>query len=447
MPKKQPKRRAWRKAKIEDVEEAVEDERLVKKLKHVGGAPKSKKAKKQKEPEGADAAKADEASDEEGELDGLFTVDTSGSGEGLSAKTRREIARAKLFPAKGPNIGLSASEELKVARAENRLKVGAQKKPTKGPEVYDLWGADATAAAKAKASSASAAFPQIRKRKYEPVKVPGTLHKKVGVAPAVLPAHEGQSMNPDINAYEDLACTAAASFLEKEKENAALDRKMRPLTHGLKEALGADAVKGLSETDKVEKLRGLVGSAAAEGDDDDEELDGSIGAPKKNKQKSQSFRNKEKKRKVTDELASQETAQRRMEKSVGGVGALLKDIREQEEIQRKRKEQKAEIRREKHRLEAEEGVVPRERRLGKTTFVEQAAVIPDVASASRGMRAARLKGSAIHERLSSIARRGLINAPPEASKAELVRHSKKNARVKKSRRFISPLMRENLLNR
>ena len=60
---------------------------------------------------------------------------------------------------------------------------------------------------------------RIRKQpKPTPVHTPRSLHQKVSNAPAVLPAHEGQSVNPQNEAYEDLACMAAAKELEREEE-------------------------------------------------------------------------------------------------------------------------------------------------------------------------------------------------------------------------------------
>lgn len=118
MGKKTKPKSKWRKADIEDVEEALEDERLVKKMKrHDGG--------------GGDDG------------DDLFTVDTKGSFEGISKKSRREIARAKIFPPKRGNIGFTASEEGKIARAERQVEASRRPKPQEAPEVFDLWATPA----------------------------------------------------------------------------------------------------------------------------------------------------------------------------------------------------------------------------------------------------------------------------------------------------------------
>merc|ERR1719188_1623706 len=93
----------------------------------------------------------------------------------------------------------------------------------------------------------------VRQQPLPPAsRVPKTLHQKVGVAPAVLPAHEGQSVNPDGEAYEDLACMAAAKELEREQEDENLDRKLHPMNHALRQAFGADEVKAMDDETKIQ---------------------------------------------------------------------------------------------------------------------------------------------------------------------------------------------------
>lgn len=431
MVKKEPKRRAWRKAKIEDVEDANEDDRLVKRLKSQGGGKKRKGAPVDGEEDEADAGEEEAGGDE------LFTVDTAGSSEGISMRQRRIIARERLFPTKPERLGMSAAEAAKVERAEKRLPGVKLPSRPKGPEVFDLWGAPATANTAA-SSKPSEDFLCIRARKYLPHSVPGTVNQKVGKAPAVVPAHEGQSANPEASAYEDLACTAAARELEREQAEEELDRKIRPLTHSLRDLAGPEALKGLSDAEKVELYRKLMLKERAE----DEAEDISLREGRGGHEKSQAQKNRKKKQKVKEEHESQKAQQRRLEKSVGEVGALLKELKAEDDIVATRKQYRSQLAAEKLRMEREEGVVPRRRRLGRTNFVERALVVPDADTARKGFRAARLKGSAIHERLSSIMRRGMLPAPPEASRSEAVRHGKRNVRKQKMRKYISPLLRD-----
>lgn len=412
MVKKQPKKRGWRKADIGDVEDAMEDDRLVDKLKR--GSVKGK---------GQD--------DEEGEL---FTVDTEGSKEHLSAKTRREIARAKLFPPKAPKIGLSASEEAKIARAEGALKTGKSQPSSsskKGPDVFDLWDAP---------------IAPVKKTFHHPPpkQTPKTLHQKVSAAPAVLPAHEGQSMNPQTEAYEELLCTAAAKQLEAEREDEALDRKMRPFTYELRDLVGEEALKGKSEEEKTQLYQSLKGQQAAEGEEDE---GGAAANALKLRLKSQAQRNKERKRKDLDAKQAQQRAQRKLAKSVGDLGAIQKEMMEEEDLQAKKREYKLTQRQKRKELEEKEGVVPHTRRLGRTKFKEEALVVPDAEAASKGLRGMPLKSSAVKERLSSIVRRGMLPAPLSASRGDVIRFKKAKNRLKNSRKYKSPLLRDNLLLR
>merc|ERR1712087_851734 len=93
-------------------------------------------------------------------------------------------------------------------------------------------------------------------------------HQKVGLAPVVLPAHEGQSMNPETAAFEDLACLAAAKHIEQEQESEAIDRKMKPMTHALRDAVGAEALKNMTEEEKVEKFKALMCQGAGGAEDE-----------------------------------------------------------------------------------------------------------------------------------------------------------------------------------
>eukprot|EP00443_Scrippsiella_acuminata_P023495 CAMPEP_0115273076 /NCGR_PEP_ID=MMETSP0270-20121206/54956_1 /TAXON_ID=71861 /ORGANISM="Scrippsiella trochoidea, Strain CCMP3099" /LENGTH=433 /DNA_ID=CAMNT_0002689511 /DNA_START=48 /DNA_END=1345 /DNA_ORIENTATION=- len=429
MVKTNQKRKQWRKAKIEDVEDALEDDRLIDKLKR-----KSIKGK----------ASADEMPE-------LFTVDTAGSCEGLSGASRRAIARAKIFPDKGPKLGLTATEEAKIARAENRLTAGrAAKRRAVDPEVFDLW-AEPSAAEKTKlaAEKEEQRASTVRRAALSaPNKAPKTLYQKVSAAPAVLPAHEGQSMNPEAKAFEDVACTAAARELEREQENETLDRKMRPMTAALRDAAGADAVKNMDEEAKVKAFRAMACPSAAAAQEGDWEEDGPAGEVRRNKQhvKAQSQRNREKKRKIIDAKQEQIRAQKRLEKSVGELGAINKELKQKTEWEEGRREYRKSMREKQKHLEATEGIVPKGRRLGRTKFAEETIVVPDAEAASKGLRAMPLKGgTAIHERISSIMRRGMLPAPPEISRQEVVRRKKKISKLRKGRKFISPLLRDNVL--
>lgn len=438
MGKKEPKKRKWRKNNLEDVEEALEDERLVNKI-----AKKTRLGK---------TSVADEVGD------ALFTEDTKGSGDGLNVRTRRELARAKIFPPKAPKLDMSATEELKVARAESQLqaaRAGSAKGPKKQePDVFDLWGSPATKPP----SAAQQAFPGIRMQALtKPSKAPQTLHQKVGIAPAVLPAHEGQSMNPEASAFEDVACMAAAKQLEKEHELEAQDRKMHPVSHQLRDVAGNEAFRNMDEESRMALFKKLSYQRAGGAVDEDpgpEDGDGTVAVIRRMsalKKKSQAVRNSKKKQKHLDGLQKQRQERTALEKSVGQVGSLLKELKEVDELHGKRRKYKQELRA-KRAAEEKEGVsVPKKgHRLGRNAFQEEEVLVPDsgAVGASKGLRAMPLQSCAVRERLSSIMRRGLLPPPADhAAKGEAGRVKRRNARVKNGRRFVSPLLRDNLMLR
>lgn len=421
MGKKQPKKRAWRKADISDVEEAIEDERLVAKLKKQADQGQRKSSNETEE---------------------LFTIDTSGSFDGVSAKSRRELARAKLFPPKGPNIGMTASEEGKIARAEQRLDVRRTNK--KADETFDLWAAPTAAEVTKKAleDEQVGGFNIRRNPKHVPLSIPKTLHQKVSAAPAVIPAHEGQSVNPESEAFEDLACMAAARQLEHEREVELFEQRLQPITA----ALRSHGVEGLDQMDDETKLKTyrslILDSDAQQREGESDEVFQRRLA--KMKLKSQAQRNKQRKQRVLNTKQARLKAQQKLDKSVGEVGAILKDIKQKEEEREERKKYREALRAKQKELEMTEGKVPSTRRLGKIKFSEQDIAVPTAEALGSGLRGMPLKASAVKDRLSSILRRGLLPALPDANQRHENFHRKK---IKVRRKFKSPLLREKALLR
>jgi len=407
-------KRAWRKADVDDVEEALEDERLVSKMKQ----------------------QAHKGKNNNDDVTSLFTVDTSGSAAGLSKLSKREAARARLFPPKAPKLGYSASELAKIGRAEGQLKPKKNIAKT-DPEVFDMWSSGPPVSA-----ATSEDVSTSRVRRPATVKRPRTLEYRPSVAPAVIPAKEGQSVNPSQTSFEDIACLAAAKELEKEREDAELGRKMRPISAELADAVPAETLKGLDDEAKMNLYQSLTlkGNAEAETEGNDED-----GQRLSGKRKSQAQRNKEKKRKDIDVRQSQLQTQKKLEKSVGEVGAILRDMREKDEWYKNRKEYRMSQRKKRRELEATEGVVPKTRRLGRNfTVVDEVLAVPDVMDGAKSLRSMPLKVSAIQDRMGSIVRRGLLPAPPAATRAETDRHKKTIKRLKRTRKFRSPLLREGL---
>jgi len=408
----------FRKAQIEDVEDALEDDRRIFKMK--------------KNP-------TDEGDDE------LFTVDTKGSSEGLSRSSRREIARAKIFPKKGPNIGLNASEEGKVARAEKQVEASRKPKAAADPEVFDLWGAPAPSTQ----VNLHSGFSRVRsvQKNRAPIRVPGTVNQKVGLAPAVLPAHEGQSVNPQREAYEDLACMAAAAELEREREHDETNRKLKPMTHELIEAVGIERFREMSEEEKFSLYKSLHSRKSAGEEGDEEGKLSEKARAKKWNQKSQAYRNKKKKRRGADSQQEQAKAQQRLDRSVGEVPNMLKGMKEHDEWRTDRKEYRESLRAKRRELEATTGIVPKKRKIGGGQYVEEAAIVPDAESGAKGLRSMPLRSSAIRERLSSVVRRGMLPPPSEATREKQNWYKRKNNKLRRGKKFLSPLLKDNLLLR
>jgi hypothetical protein len=422
---KATKKRTWRKADIADVEEGLEEARAVKKLKRQGAEGGAK--------EGG-----------EGELDELFTIDTAGSGEGLSKKTKRELARARLFPNKGPNLGLSAAEEMKVEKHEAKLDAPPNPKssPPKVIANYDLWSAPAPS--NSTLPLAAKNFAQLRGRKYAATKVPKTLNQKVSTAPAVVPAHEGQSMNPELGAYEDVACAAAAVQLEKERVAEEINRKIKPMTHELRDTISGEEWKEMSEEDKVQKFRALI---CKSGTGDAGAATGKPASHIKHRHKSQAHKNRDAAKKVQDEHERAAKQQDKLERSVGDLGAIMKELKQREAWEKDRRDYRESRKAAAGKLEKINGIVPKRRRLGTALFEENAQHVPDAAAAAKGLRAMPLKSSALQERVASIMRRGMLPATPEATHADLRRRGKAKKLIAKRRKPISPLLRDNLMLR
>jgi len=254
-------------------------------------------------------------------------------------------------------------------------------------------------------------------------------------------------MNPHREAYEDLACMAAAAELERERDEEELSRKMYPMRHELIDAVGHEKFKEMSEEEKMalyRKLNKNNSSGSAEGLDAEGNY---LKESKRWKQKSQATKSKKKRRKGLDAHEEQEKAKLRLEKQVGDVGTLMKGLQDESEWRQSRKEYRLSQRAKRKELESTEGVVPKKRKIGGGRYAEEAAILPDADSGARGMRAMPLRTSAIKERLASVVRRGLLPPPSENTRETANFHRKKNNKIRRSKKFMSPLLRDNLLLR
>jgi len=339
-------------------------------------------------------------------------------------------------------LGLSASEEYKLARVEDKLE-RQRPQPKRPNAAFDLWGS-------APEKNEEPEFPLLRLEAMalmRPKSVPKNMHSKPSKAPAVLPAHEGQSMNPMDAAYEEVVCMAAAQQIEREQDKEITERKMQPLTNELSDLLGKEKVEQMTEEEKVRAYKEhFYHVSSREEDQDDENNAGEAGSQSravKNKEKMQSKRNKTVRRKDLDGLQKQELERRKLEKSVGELGAIKKQIKEDEDQLQARRDYRERMLAKRKQSEMEDGKVPHNRKLGKHKFRDQTIIVPDSEGLNKGLRSMPLQSCAIQERVSSIMRQGMLPAPPQLTKDEVNKKRQERIRIRRSRKFISPLMRKN----
>lgn len=281
-----------------------------------------------------------------------------------------------------------------------------------------------------------------------PEKVPGTMHQRVSKAPAVLVAHEGQSVNPAQEAFEDLACTEAALEIEKEREKSNLDRLARPILHTLLDHYSSEEVKAMDETTRFAKFRELSGGSVADAEDGGyQEKDGLLAGLKKlQRRKTKAERNKQRRAQLNRQRLSEEQREKEFLKSVGKVGHFLKDIDQEEEEGKAKKEYKTALKRQEEMEEITKGVIPKSRRIGKHKYREAAKELPLVENGERtGLRQMKMVGSALNDRVQSVYRQGLLEMKPEATRHNYRRVQKGIRKRDKNRKFVNPLLKDGSL--
>lgn len=419
----QERKKKWKKVNIEDVEEALEDERITKRL----------------------AKKMGDGTEE------LFTIDTTGD-LGKKPKTygsRKAAAQSKILSWKRERVGTSANEIAKIERADagtsmresTKRKLKAETLNENSP--FDIWAVDAKAVAPKAKMHLPASSGMLEKR---PVKVPKTLGKKISDAPAIVVPHEGQSINPSAENYDDLAFKITADEMEKQFQEQALDRKLKPVTHTLRELADPKDLEGLDEKGKLELFRRLtLGADSHEIQDNDAEQgeEGSITIGKNGvlqKRKTQAERNKDKRRKLREQQQLKEQKEKKLSKSVGAIGSMLKEMKTKSEDSKTKAAFNKEAKARDKELE-KKGII-KKMKIGRIYYEEKSADIPESADAGKkGLRAVSLRGQAIEDRISSVFRRGMLQQPPASSKLQMHR-IKKHTRAKLvKRKFISPLLK------
>lgn len=420
----QQRKKKWKKVNVEDVEEAMEDDRITRKLAkkmEMGGV----------------------VSEE------LFTIDTAGDlgKEKPSSSSKKAAAKEKIASWKTPRVGRSANEIAKIERAaagtsmRESTKRKLQAEAANENVAFDVWGADASSVAPKTKRYLHTANGHLEKRA---VKVPKTLGKRISDAPAVVAPHEGQSLNPTTGAYSDLAWSITDKEMEKQFQEQALDRKLKPVTHTLKELADPKELKGLDEKGKLALFRKLtLGAEHAEINDEHEEnADGKVTVGKNGvlqKRKTQAERNKDKRRRLREQQEKKEAQEKKLGKSVGAIGTMLKDMKAKTEESKVKKASNKEAKAKEKELE-KKGIV-KKMKIGRIYYEETGADIGGAEDGSKGLRAAPLQSLAIQDRMNSVFRRGMLQQPPASTKLQMHR-IKKHTRAKLVRRkFVSPLLK------
>jgi nucleolar protein 53 len=418
-------KKKWKKVDVQDVEEAMEDDRITRKL----------------------AKKMDMGGVVSEEL---FTIDTAGDlgKEKPTGASKKSAAQKKIASWKIPRVGRSANEIAKIERAEagtqmresTQRKLKAQIDNANSP--FDVWAADSSAVAPKTKRHLPSANGHLEKR---PVKVPKTMGKRISDAPAIVAAHEGQSINPAPEAFSNLEEKIVAQELEKQFQEQALDRKLKPVTHTLRELADPKELEGLDEQGKLALFRKLtLGEEKAEikDDENDQAADGSVSVGKNGvlqKRKTQAERNKEKRRKLREQQQKKEAQEKKLGKSVGAIGSMLKDMKSKAEKTKSKAALKEETKSKEKELE-KKGII-KKMKIGRIYYEEKGADIGGVEDGKKGLRAAPLQTLAIQDRMNSVFRRGMLQQPPAATKLQMHR-IKKHTRARVVRRkFISPLLK------
>lgn len=343
----------------------------------------------------------------------LFSVDTSGSCEGISRSTRREIFRKRLFPEK-ERLPTSGIERKRIMQAKTAMANRQQyKRPKHNPSVFDLWEEKEKPPPESQRQFAPRVFP---------VRMPNTLHQKVGKAPAVLVAGEGQSINPQKKAHDDLVNRVVIQQLHCDRAQQRLDDAICP-----------------KETADVKATT----NEAADADNSLEDNDNYL--VKKSKQcKGIQFRNAKRRRRLVAVVEAQAKRQERLDRSVDMLPSFLKKFRDDEIFQASRKQYFKAMRARNAQLEKIKGIVPKGRRLCKTKPQAEHVVIPEVSSS---WRTAPLNANPALERTASLTRRGMILGQAVALPHVVTQQKEQNLRSRriwKVRKTLSPLVKASL---
>jgi len=309
---------------------------------------------------------------------------------------------------------------------------------------------------------------KMNKAIYLPQRKPSTLGQKTTFAPAVcLPLNSEQSINPGQEIYDDAVMTVVAEESMKELVEANLIRRMKPMTSKLLDFYSEEELALLDEKTKIREFKRLLAEEAkfgSEGGNDGK--DGSKGKslnaaltaasklrnsaevkaaelaakilacnPRKTTSKDERLTRTEKNKRARLETEAKEMSlqkkQKLLDKSIGQVPNLLREMKELDAKREQQRHFKKELLEVKKGLEMKD-VIRRGKKFGRSRFHEEVGFQQDLLqkSANSGLRTATT-GSAILDRAKSLYRRNLLEQPNDISKGTLDRLKKKGKRMAK----------------
>jgi hypothetical protein len=353
----------------------------------------------------------------------LFTVDTTGSLAGLSRSVRKAIAKDPTGSGKKP---LSRQEKAKVAKAAR-----SRPMPKKAePEVFDAW----------------APKPAVEKKLAYPVRrIEDELKagrgrsgfESTSKAPAIMPPEAGHSVNPSAEDIETVFARAAAVEFEKERETELRNRRSRPVTHALLEEFEPEELAKMTDAEKQAHYLKRVRTEEAQ--------DGDIELPvkKATAKKTRAQINKELRRQAAEAEETRARKQKKLDKSVGEVGAIIKAFKSKDAEREAQKAFETEAKA-KEEEDIRAGRLTKVPRIGRNTYEEAPIEVVYDADERRTLRSAT-KVSAIRTCADSYYRRNMLEARPENSRANARFLQKRVRKAEKKNRFVAKEYRDKSL--
>jgi hypothetical protein len=354
----------------------------------------------------------------------LFTVDTTGSLAGLSRSVRKAITKDPTGSGKKP---LSRQEKAKVARA-------ARSKPMPKkvePEVFDAWAPEPEVKTKF-------AYDEVRRIEDELKVGRGRSgFDPTSKAPPIMPPEAGHSVNPSAEAIETVFARAAAVEFEKERENELRNRRARPVTSALLEEFEPEELAKMTDAEKQAHYLKRVRT--------DETKDGEIELPvkKATSKKTRAQINKELRRQAQEAEETRARKQKKLDKSVGEVGAILKGFKAKDSERAAQKAYAADAKA-KEEEDVRSGRITKVPRVGKNKYEEAPLEVVYDADERRTLRSAT-KVSAIRTCADSYYRRNMLEARPENSRANARFLQKRVRKANNSNRFVAKEYRDKSL--